>query len=168
MGDLLAAGSGATSVQAWGIAVAALVAVAGYLVNQRLARRERKSTMFASAIEATVAYQEMPYRVRRRPPDDASERMRLVNSMSDVQEKIAFHQAWIATESEQVAEKYKVLVDAVRREAGEHMRQAWLQPAISSDADVNMAEPLLCPEADRAREQCVEGMRKHLRSWLHW
>ena len=53
--------------------IAALVAVAGYMVTQAQARRERKAKEFADALAAVEEYLEAPYRIRRRQAATATE-----------------------------------------------------------------------------------------------
>lgn len=47
--------------------IGAAALLIGYLVNQVANRRAEKMKVFADAIEAVADYQEMPYRIRRRP-----------------------------------------------------------------------------------------------------
>src|SRR6266508_4369607 len=44
----------------------ALVALAGYLLTQWQARRDRKLKVFADTLAAVAEYEELPYRIRRR------------------------------------------------------------------------------------------------------
>ena len=78
--------------------IAALVAVVGYLLNQHAARNERRSRSYAAALEAVYAYQELPFRIRRRTSDPKSS-MELAQKISDAFERLSFYQAWMDLES---------------------------------------------------------------------
>src|ERR1022692_1459120 len=80
--------------------VAALIAIAGgvviaaltYGLNQRVARRERQAKSFADALTAIEDYAEMPYRIHRRRATREA-RHDLTEQISQIQSRIAFHQA---------------------------------------------------------------------------
>lgn len=149
--------------------IAALIAAAailiGYLVNQVANRRVEKTKVFAQAIEAVADYQEMPYRIRRRPASDAASRLTLSERVSDIQKRIDFHRAWLGIESTAVGEGYEALVAAVRREAGEHMKSAWKESLIATDEAMSLGKPYACPETATARLECMKIMQRHLERW---
>lgn len=75
------------------VGVSATLAVNGYRDE-----RQRRRHNHARAIEAVVAYNEMPYRIRRRrnePEHASSERTRLSDSFSEIQAELASCQAII-------------------------------------------------------------------------
>ncbi len=86
--------------------LAGVMAVAGALVsaaltyhlNQRTTRRERQANVFAEALRAIEDYAELPYRIRRRSGTPES-RHELTEQISQIQSRIAFHQAWLAIEA---------------------------------------------------------------------
>ena len=145
--------------------IGAAAVLIGYLVNQVSNRRLEKTKVFASAIEAVADYQEMPYRIRRRPISDIETRVRLSERVSDVQKLIDFHRAWLTIESEEVGRAHDELVSAVRKEAGEHMKSAWNEELITSDADMSLGTAYGCPETHEARIRCLKIMKQHLRRW---
>jgi hypothetical protein len=146
--------------------VGALVSVAlTYGLNQRAARRERQTKLFAEALAAIEDYAELPYRIRRRPRS-SEVRHELTEQVSQIQSQIAFHQAWLSLEVPGVARSYNNLVRAVKAQAGSQMAQAWLKPAITKDAHVNLGVAYPRDQIDAARGQCVEAMREALgRAW---
>ena len=89
---------------AGGIAVAGAVITATitYGLNQRAARRERQANAFAEALQAIEDYAEMPYRIRRRLGTHGA-RHELTEQISQIQSRIAFHQAWLSLETPEVA-----------------------------------------------------------------
>ena len=142
--------------------VGALISVAvTYGLNQRAARRERQAKLFAEALAAIEDYAELPYRVRRRPHTPEG-RHELTEQVSRIQSRIAFHQAWISLEAPDVASFYNDLVRAAKTQAGKQMSEAWLTPAITKDAQVNLGVPYPRDEINAARVQCVEAMRQAL------
>jgi hypothetical protein len=142
--------------------VGALLSVAvTYGLNQRTARRERHATLFAEALAAIEDYAELPYRVRRRPRTPEG-RHELTEQVSQIQSRIAFHQAWIALEAPDVSRCYNDLVRAAKTQAGKQMAQAWLTPAITKDAQVNLGVAYPRDEINAARGRCVAAMRQAL------
>lgn len=142
--------------------VGALISVAvTYGLNQRAARRERQTKLFAEALAAIEDYAELPYRIRRRPRTTDA-RHELTEQVSQIQSRIAFHQAWLSLEAPGVARSYNELVRAAKAQAGRQMAQAWLKPAITKDAQVNLGVAYPRDEINAARGQCVEAMRQVL------
>jgi len=144
-----------------------LVALAGYLLTQWQARRDRKLKVFADTLAAVAEYEELPYRIRRRSASEGPIRAEIANRISDVQVRIAFHLAWLEIESPAVAEAYRALVDAARQEAGAHMKAAWNEPILAEDAAMSLATAYACPDTHAARERCIVAMRDHLRLLRH-
>jgi hypothetical protein len=151
------------------VLLAGLISVAGaaisvaltYGLNQRAARRERHSQIFAEALTAIEDYAEMPYRIRRRPRDLSSQH-ELTEQISQIQSRIAFHQAWLWIEAPSVAAPYSELVRATKAEAGTQMREAWLKPAARKAAQFNLAVAYRRDEISAARSRCVDAMRDAL------
>ena len=145
---------------AGGIAVAGAVITAAitYGLNQRSARRERQTNAFAEALLAIEDYAELPYRIRRRPGTSEG-RHELTEQISQIQSRIAFHQAWLSLEAPKVARRYDALVRAAKTQAGRQMQQAWLMPAARKDAQVNLGTAYRRDEINAARSQCIEAMR---------
>lgn len=139
-----------------------LVALAGYFFHNHQARRERKMRAFADALGAVAEYQELPYRIRRRQGADAATRAAIAERVSDIQVKVAFHLAWLEIESVAVADAYRGLVAAARREAGAHMSAAWQEPVLADDAAMSLGTGYASPETDAARAACLSAMRGHL------
>jgi hypothetical protein len=145
--------------------IAATAVLVGYLVNQISNRRLDKTKVFAAAIEAVADYQEMPYRIRRQPSSDAATRVGLAERVSDIQKRIDFHRAWLRIESEEVGNSYDDLVASVRREAGQHMKNAWGESLITSDDEMSLGVAYACPETEKVRAECLKTMQAHLKHW---
>jgi hypothetical protein len=164
----MATGPGWTWAQT-AVLLAGLISVAGaafsvaltYGLNQRAARRERHSQVFAEALTAIEDYAEMPYRIRRRPRE-LSAQHELTEQISQIQSRIAFHQAWLWIEAPSVAEPYAELVRTTKTQAGTQMRDAWRQPAVVKTADFNLAVPYPRDRINAARARCIDAMRDAL------
>ncbi len=72
--------------------LAAAVAVCGYAIQQRMARRERRAAIYSEALRAVEDYLEAPYLVRRRD-GSAANRQAITTHISDVQSRLAYHRA---------------------------------------------------------------------------
>lgn len=146
--------------------LAGVIAVAGavvtvaltYGLNQRAVRRERQSSAFAEALAAIEDYAELPYRIRRRP-GTSSAQYELTEQISQIQSRIAFHQAWLSIEAPIVAESYADLVQVTKAQAGEQMKDAWLESAATKDAQANLGVAYERDKINAARVQCIDAMR---------
>lgn len=149
-----------------GIFATGSVAIFGYLHTSRAARRERMAQALAQAINAVGDYQDLPYRVRRRPSSEPTVRSNLAARISDIHSRLDFHSAWLRITAPDVAAAYDRLVTDVRKEAGAHVKAAWLQPIIERDQEMNLGlgQQYQCPETEAARNECIAAMRKYLRS----
>jgi hypothetical protein len=149
--------------------LAGLVSVAGALIsvaftyglNQRAARRERHSRVFAEALTAIEDYAEMPYRIRRRPRG-LSAQHELTEQISQIQSRIAFHQAWLWIEAPSVAGPYAELVRATKTQAGTQMKEAWLKPTARKAAHFNLTAAYERDKINTARSRCIDAMRDAL------
>lgn len=134
-------------------------------VSGRTARSDRRRERFSEALAAVVLYEELPFVIRRRrasSPED--ERIRISTEARRIQERIAFHTAWLHTESPAVAAAYEELVGTVRRVAGGQMREAWRMEPAASDAEMNIDDVDLSPSAP-LKSAYLEAARKHLSWW---
>jgi hypothetical protein len=164
-----AAGAGWTAAQT-ALIIAAAIAILGslvsasvtYTLNQQAARRDRQAKTFAEALASVEDYAELPYRVRRRHDNEAA-RHDLAEEVSRIQSRLAYHQALLQVETPEVAERYAGLVRAAKAQAGNQMRQAWLQPPITTDADMNLGTRHDRDDIDAARVACIEAMRSAVR-----
>ena len=154
----------------WGAAqtavvIAAALALLGSLVlwvlNQRAARRERRSAAFGDALAAVERYMELPFRIRRRR-DGPAARHDLASLISDIQVDLAHHHGWLDLVAPTVATAYRDLVTAARREAGTAMSTSWLERPITTDQGMNLAARFARERTDAARAQCVDAMNRTL------
>jgi len=142
----------------------AAVAIRAYRVQQRRARDERYARAFAEAIQAVEDYLETPYRIRRRPPRSPAIRFELTGLVSDIQSRIAFHEAWLTTMSPLIARAYRELIVAARQDAGPQMTAAGHSPPTRRDGAVPIGQRYEHPLANAAKERCLAAMQKELSS----
>jgi hypothetical protein len=121
---------------------AALVALFTLWIATLRAQRERRRELYAQAFAAVVAYREFPYVIRRRRHEEAhrsEERVRISESLRDVQRDLAFYEAMLENEpSQKAAEAYTAVVAETRRVAGGYMQEEWQREPITIDPEMHM------------------------------
>jgi hypothetical protein len=122
------------------VVVAALTAAATLLISRAGDAANRRRDHYAQAIETLVAWIEFPYRVRRRTDDESATLSALASLGHDLQERLACHQAWIATECPPVAKTYKRARETVGSLVGPAITEAWGLPPVSKAADMNLGD----------------------------
>jgi hypothetical protein len=122
-------------------AVSALISLITLWIGGLRQVRERRRKAYAEALAACVAYREFPYAIRRRRADAPSEeRVRLSETLREVQRELAFNAAWLELEgSAETARAFRELVAETRKVAGGYMHKAWNAPPARADAEMNIA-----------------------------
>jgi hypothetical protein len=122
--------------------VAGLVAVVGIWINGLRADRARRRELYARGLAATLAYREFPYAIRRRRADaPGEERVRLSEALREVQQELAYCEAWMRTEPlGGVATEYRNLVEKTREVAGSYMHNAWKSDPLETDSGMNIPD----------------------------
>ena len=104
-------------------------AVLGAIVSRVFARigeaTDRRRDRYAEAVQTLVAWIEYPYRVRRRTDDSPATLTALANHGHDLQERLALHEAWIATEHPALAQTYAATRATLNRLVGPLISEAW-------------------------------------------
>jgi hypothetical protein len=121
------------------IAIVSLaVSLATFFLTGRRARLDRQRQVFADAFAAVAEYREYPFIVLRRDPDEpAKERQRIGGELSSVQARLNSFTARLRVEDRFVGERYRELVAATRRVAGEKIREAWNAEPVGADSNVH-------------------------------
>ena len=122
----------------------------------------RRHQQFAEALATVTEYCEFPYVIRRRGSGDPeAERLRISSELRHVQQRIAFHQAWLQVESGEIADAYQALVSEMRRVVGSQMHDAWERHPIEVDAEMNISgfereefDDLRAAYLDAVRRRC--------------
>lgn len=147
-----------------GVASALVTTAFSAWLQGRRTNSERHREHFANALAAVTEYWEFPYAIRRRGRGNReAERLRLSSELRVVQQKLAFHQAWLRIESPRVAAMYDCLVTVTRRVAGQEMHQAWKKEPISADAEMNVPG-LEMGDYEQSRSAYLDAVETHL-SW---
>lgn len=127
----------------WSLVLAALP-VAGAIVVAVIPRwseaNERRRTRYAEAVEGLVAWAEFPYRIARRVDNEPGTLKDLARLGHSLQEGLAFHGAWIETESPRMGKLYKSVDSCLRAEVGQAIQKAWNRPPASTPADMNVGD----------------------------
>ena len=140
------------------VVVAILSALAAYLA----AKRDRRRTLYSEAVQAIAGWKEMLYRVRRRQTDDAPE---LVAQFHELQDKLAFCEAWVGSESKYMARSYRRLVREVKGATESLIQEAWETPPRSPGAAETEFGPV--PDLTSSIDRFLADVRSHL-SPLPW
>lgn len=120
------------------VLVAALTAAATMLVTRAGEATNRRRDHYAHAVQTLVAWIEFPYRVRRRTDDTPATLKALVDLGHDLQERLACHQAWIATEHPQLADVYATTRATITTLVGPAIKEAWETRPADKLADMNL------------------------------
>ena len=117
-------------------------AVLGAIVTMVLTRvseaTNRRRDRYAEAVQTLVAWTEFPYRVRRRTDDSPATLTALANHGHDLQERLALHQAWIATKHPDVARTYAEARATLNGLVGPLINDAWEHSPITRASDMNL------------------------------
>ena len=146
-------------------AIAALVAVAGYLTNQFAARRDRRISVYAEALRALRAYQEVPYRIAKRSRSDSEKREELGTLISESFAQVRFYLGWLQIHSPEVGEAYSLLVNKVTELTQIYRDDAWSRPLTATDSDMCGEMYPYHAETEEERVLCLAAMRADLKSF---
>ncbi|MEU4096400.1 hypothetical protein [Streptomyces sp. NPDC026673] len=145
--------------------VAALVTVLGYLANQYASRRTQRRDLFASALAAVRAYQDLPYRIRWRARSDEETRAALGELTYTTLEHMQNFRALLELESRIVAMAYTDLVRETRRLGGPFRQSAWRTPPAQGDEAFDQEDPGYRYENQPELELCLMAMQRELRPY---
>lgn len=126
----------------WPAAAVPSAAILGAFVTVILARvneaTNRRRDRYAEAVQTLVAWTEYPYRVRRRTDDSPATLTALANQGHDLQERLALHQAWIATEHPALAQTYAAARSTLDRIVGPLISEAWEHCPVTKASAMNL------------------------------
>jgi hypothetical protein len=142
---------------------AAGVALVGYLLSQAAGRRQHKTHLFAEALEAVKAFEELPFRIAKRPASDATTRAELSNKVSDLFVKLGFYRAWTQIESPLVGEAYVILLDKTHAAVGPLRKAAWERDLLQTDREAHI-DGLFFVDNKPETALCLAVMQRELRA----
>ena len=148
------------------VPVGAFIALAGVMftlwVNAARARRDALATLYGNSLGAVAEYLEGPYRILKRD-GTASTRFALTSKLSDISTSIDHHGALLRMHAPtEVGDAFDFYVSEVRREAGRQMSRAWEKDPVTTDAGINLGEPLPRDKSHAAREVVLTLMQAHI------
>jgi hypothetical protein len=148
---------------------AAVVALLGVWINGLRAERHRRRELYATALEATYAYREFAYVVRRRRNDvPGEERVRISEALREIQRDLSKYEALMKIERcTRVAVKYKHLVEKTREVAGGYMRDSWNDYGAAEDKQMNIIDIDFAPLADY-EQAYLTAVQEDLPAWKFW
>lgn len=149
---LLVAGIAAAAT----ISVALFTALAAYLASKREPRR----VLYSEAVKAAVGWKEMVYRVRRR---EAGQERMLIDRFHDLQDELAYYQAWIGSDSKYMKRSYDRFVAGVKRKTEELITQAWADPVRPAPGNAQAGDEH--PDLTGLIASFLEDVRSHLSPW---
>ena len=136
-------------------------AVLGAIVTMTLTRvneaTNRRRDRYAEAVQTLVAWTEYPYRVRRRADDTPATLTALANHGHDLQERLALHEAWIATEHPALAKTYAATRATLDRLVGPLISEAWDHRPTGKASAMNLRG---WGPSDECREAIAEVQRE--------
>ena len=134
------------------------------------ARLDRRRQLYAEAFSACMEYKEFVYVIYRRGKSDPeAERLRISEALRDVQKRMAYHQAWLETESGAVAQAYDKLVKRLREIAGSEMKTAWRTPAITEDKQMIIENHIDWKDLATHEHHYIQVVSRELTPWwIFW
>lgn len=153
-------------MQDWGTllaaAIAAVVAVFGYAINQNADRRTKKAQLYAEALRAIKELEEVPYRVVGRKDSSPETREKLGSKISDIFVDISFYLAWLRIDSPLIGNAYGLLAGSAIDTTEAQLQYAWGRPTIADDKDVGLDQHFFS-RAKRELSVCETAMRNELK-----
>lgn len=167
----VSAGTAAVQFVIVPVVVATLTAAATLAVSRASEASNRRRDRYAQAVQTLVAWSELPYRVKRRTSDDPATIERLAGLAHDLQERLACHQAWIATDLPALADAYAAVRATISAAVGPALVDAWASPPVTTAAGMNLGAwgpAVECQAAVATLQHCIErrfGWRR-FKAWV--
>lgn len=153
-------------MQDWGTllaaAIAAAVAVFGYVISQSADRRAKKAQFYAEALRAIKELEEMPYRVAKRKDSSPETREKLGSKISDIFVDISFYLSWLRIDSPLIGDAYALMAGSAISASEQQLRYAWGLPIITEDKDVGLNEQFFGRDKP-AQVVCMAAMHNELK-----
>lgn len=142
--------------------IAAVVAVVGYALQQRHARKERRTVTYSEALRAVEDYLEAPYLIRRRD-GSAGSRQAITTHICEIQSRLSYYSALLGMQDDRYSEissAYQALVASARAEGGSAMSAAWRDRPTRKDGDVPLGRRYDCSRSDEARRNYLDAIKR--------
>ncbi|BEP15036.1 hypothetical protein acdb102_33470 [Acidothermaceae bacterium B102] len=139
--------------------------IGGVIAGLRASAAQRRDR-YATSVGRLVAWQEYPYRIRRRTSDTAEALKELADLGHTLQEQLAGDRAWIASENKRTAVFYDQACSLIRTTAGDAARDAWTRSAVVTAADMNLGGGLSTQSA--LEQQYIDALNTAIRWRFGW
>jgi hypothetical protein len=138
--------------------VAAMVALYLNWRGRKDARAEQRRDLYSEAFRTGLEWCEGVYRVRRRPPDGSGD-SELVQRFHDLQERIAYHEGWLAAEAAELGRAYSAFLRSVLHECRPLIQDAWSRDGRAPTEQTPDGEE--SPNVDDAKQAFLRDLRDH-------
>lgn len=149
--------------------VAAAATVIASLITTYVARaaaiKERRRALYGEAIQAAVSWNELLYRVRKRR-DNKEHAREITEKFHETQDRLAYYQGWVASESKYLARSYRRLIARIKTETEPLIQQAWSEP-VRKTKDLAKSDGDTHSDVHKFVDAFVQDVRSHL-SLLPW
>lgn len=166
MHDALSLALSAPEGAVLGAAITATFALFGAIYLNAVGRKRdndaRRRDLYSNAYRAALEWCEGVYRVRRRKADGTQDH-ELIERFHDLQERIAFHEGMLGTESEGLGKAYGELLGAVMGECKTLLQLAWAEPGRAPSDPTPDDEK--SPDLREAKATFCRAVRKHMTPW---
>jgi len=144
----------------WAALVAASIALAVAIGRHVAEARNRRRDIYSEAYRTVMDWVEMVYRVRRRSAESEGN---IIQHAHEIQERIAYHEGWLASESVALRNSYSIFVEDVKRETAPLIAKAWQEPPRSVGKMTQEGD--LHPDVGEASSEFLRDVRAHLALW---
>lgn len=138
------------------VTVAVFSLLAAYMAN----KRDRRRTLYSEAIRTAVGWKEMVYRVRRRT---AGQEQELINQFHELQDRLAYYQSWVGSESAAMKRSYDTFVGSVKGCTEQLIRAAWEEPIRPVPGNARTSDEH--PDLSDLTDTFLTDVRSHLSPW---
>ncbi len=147
------------------VEITALLSVFGaifaFLYRKRAEDVARNRQTCSEALAVLLEWLEVPYRIRRRRANDGDGRHELARAIHELQVRTNFYRAWLQVEAPKLSEKYEALHNAVKSVVAPAVQDAWRQPGVSEDAQMNIGS-LGAFNIEKERKEFTDGVRREI------
>ncbi len=133
-------------------------AVLATVLSNMRAAADRRRDRYSAAIAHLVAWHEYPYRIRRRTNDEPATLAALADRGHQLQEAGACHRAWIAGDSQPLAQVYDAWLRKAQRNVAPAAEAAWSAGPVTRAEQMNVG-PIGDGDAHAASEALGTAVR---------
>ena len=149
---------------------AALITAGLGLLGQAAIRvkeaRDRRRDEYSQAFAAAMRWTEFPYRIARRLSNQPGVCSPIIMAFHETQEEICFHENWLRSVSDDIADAYSSLVRAVKDRSRQHIESAWKQPPAQIPEGMILGDAF--PVVVTAEVASFTRQIRRNLSWWHW